>query len=46
MKNNSILLSFIKLVNLFAPKFNKKTLNFYEIGFKRDKGYVLFFEDL
>ncbi len=37
----------IKLVNLFSPKFNKKTLKFYKnLGFKKDKEYVLFFKDL
>lgn len=37
----------IKLVSLFAPKSNKKSLNFYEkAGFKKDKEYVLFFKDL
>ncbi|MCK4730548.1 MAG: GNAT family N-acetyltransferase [Candidatus Aenigmarchaeota archaeon] len=37
----------IKLVSLFAPKSNKKSINFYEkVGFKRDKEYVLFFKDL
>ena len=37
----------IKLVSLFAPKSNKKSLNFYEkAGFKKDKEYVLFFKDI
>ena len=37
----------IRLVSLFAPKFNKKTLEFYKrLDFKKDKEYILFFKDL
>lgn len=36
-----------KLISLFAPKFNEKTLSFYKkLGFKRDREYVLFSKDL
>ena len=37
MKNNSILTNLINDRSLFAPKFNKKTLNFYE---KKDSNEI------